>query len=82
MNLNKNFYFCVEIMENRYEKFNKKDQDHKNKNYFGSKNSILSRILNIPEANLKRPRPIIIVPDEAILGNLNLGNVTNLLVEN
>ena len=66
MNLKKNFYFCVEIMENKYDRFNNKESDKKNKHFFGSKNSILSRILNLPKDDLKRPKPIIIVPDEII----------------
>lgn len=66
MNLKKNFYFCVEIMENRYDRFNNKNNDKKNKHFFGSKNSILSRILNTHKGDLKRPKPIIVVPDEII----------------
>ena len=71
----KNFDFCIKIMENNYDKFNKKIE----KVNIGVPNCVLSKILSLNKSSISKAKPIIIVPDEILSGNINLFNAKEFL---
>lgn len=70
----KDFTFCLNIMENTTNKAGNKDIDVQ-KMIVGHPDNRISRLLSSKGNSLEVVKPIIIVPEEVMSGNLNLHNV-------
>lgn len=69
----KDFKFCIEIMQNNHKKtvgggFGKKEI------VIGNRNSVISKLLNSKSSSIEKIKPIILVPNTFIRGNINLTN--------
>lgn len=69
----KDFTFCLNIMENKANKAGSREKDVQ-KMIVGSSENRLSRLLLSKGNSLEAVKPIIVVPEEVISGNLHLQN--------
>ena len=77
LRVNRNFRFCLDIMENTHQSESKNKVN--DKIVIGSPNSIITRLLNSNKNTLETIKPIILIPDEFISGNLNFENAAGFL---
>ena len=71
------FAFCAAMMENAHSEPAAPAQ----RNCVGNPNSVISRVLGQPTSSLEPPRPIILVPNEPLSGNLSLQNAEGFLAQ-
>lgn len=71
----------MDILLQNYQKTPIQQQINSSKKIFGSPNSRLSKILNSQTNTLHKPKPIILIPEEVIDGNLSLNNVEQFLTQ-
>ena len=79
LRVNKSFRFCLDIMENGQR--NRNDTQQVEATVIGNPNSIISKLLGQNKNTLESVKPIILIPDELLPGNLSLGNARNFFTE-
>lgn len=74
----RNFKFCLDIMSQPY---NEPETKHQKKIFIGNPANAISRILAEHGKTTQPVRPIILVPENVITGNLNVDNAVQFLTE-
>jgi hypothetical protein len=77
----KSFQFVMDIMQRPY---NEAENRRLRQGYIGNSNNVISKILalNAKDPNSQqRVKPVILVPNEVIIGNLNMENALPFIVE-
>jgi len=79
LRVNRNFRFCLDIMENTHQQNSQNKVN--DKMVIGSPNNVITRILNSTKNTLETIKPIILIPEDLISGNLNCENAGTFLSE-
>lgn len=77
----KSFAFVMEIMQRPY---NEAENRRLKQGYIGNPNNVLSKVLAMTPkegTGQGRPRPVILVPNEILIGNLNMDNATKFIAD-
>lgn len=79
LRVNRSFSFCLGLMENT----NQQNSQGKvnDKVVIGSPNNVITRLLNSDKKTLESIKPIILIPEELVSGNLNCENAGTFLSE-